>query len=219
MMTRPFAAFAALFMSSLFLLASPSAWAQKSLLQSSGEQSPEDAPPIQILSDSLVYDDEKKTSRFDGDVIMTRGMMTMRANRLDLREDAEGFQYGIATVNQGKRVYIRQERPEFFEVLQGLGERAEYDGKEESFDLIGRAQLTRYICGKPFDSISGERVRYNQKTDTYSAFSGPRSDNPDGRVRSIAQPRAKVDAAIQACQRLQASGAATPSVPTPSNIN
>jgi len=219
MTTRPFAAFAALFMSGLFLLAGSNAVAQKSLLQSSGEQSPEDAPPIQILSDSLVYDDEKKTSRFDGDVIMTRGMMTMRANRLDLREDAEGFQYAIATVSPGKRVYIRQERPEFFEVLQGLGERAEYDGKEESFDLIGRAHLTRYICGKPFDSISGERVRYNQKTDTYSAFSGPRSDNPDGRVRSIAQPRAKVDAAIQACQRLQASGAPTPSVPTPSNIN
>ena len=216
MMTRPLAA---LLMASVVLILGSNAAAQKTLLQASGEQNPEDAPPIQILSNSLVYDDEKKTSRFDGDVVMTRGLLTLRANRLDLREDAEGFQFGTATVSEGKRVYIRQERPEYFEVLQGLGERAEYDGKQESFDLIGRAQLTRYICGKPFDSISGERVRYNQKTDTYSAYAGPRSDNPDGRVRSIAQPRAKIDAAIQACQRLQSSGAATPSVPTPIDIN
>jgi lipopolysaccharide export system protein LptA len=225
MITRPFAAFAALaapaalIMSGFFLLASPNAMAQKNLLQATGENAPEDAPPIQILSDSLVYDDEKKTSRFDGDVIMTRGLLTMRAHRLDLREDAEGFQFGTATVSEGKRVYIRQERPEFFEVLQGLGERAEYDGKEESFDLIGRAQLTRFICGKPFDSISGERVRYNQKTDTYSAFSGPRSDNPDGRVRSVAQPRAKIDAAIEVCRRLQSSGAPVPGVSAPPNVN
>ena len=194
------------------------AFAQKSLLQATDPAQGGEAPATQILSDSLVYDDERKTSVFDGDVIMTRGLLTLRADKLELREDAEGFQYGTATVSKdNRRVYIRQERPEYFEVLEGLGERAEYDGKEETFDLVGRARLTRFICGKPFDSISGERVRYNQRTDTYRAFAGPRSDSPDGRVRSIAQPRAKVEAAIEACRRLQAGGADVPTAPAPIN--
>lgn len=170
-------------------------------------------PATQILSDTLTYNDADRTSRFTGNVIMTRGPLTLTADQLDLREDTEGFQYGVATVEPTKRVYIRQEKPESFEVMIGLGERAEYDGKQETFDLIDRALLVRFICGKPFDTISGQRVRYEQKSDTYRAFGGPGSDNPQGRVRSIAQPRAKIEAAIEACKQLQASGAQVPVVP------
>lgn len=175
----------------------------------------EEEPPTQILSNELTYDENTKTSVFTGDVIMTRGLLTLQSDVLSLREDTEGYQYGTATMTTDKRVYIRQDRPENFEVLEGIGERAEYDGKAETFDLIGKALLTRYICGRPFDSISGQRVRYFQKTDRYQAFSGPNSDNPDGRVRSIAQPRAKVEAAIEACRKLQASGAEIPKPPAP----
>lgn len=175
----------------------------------------EEEPATQILSNELTYDENTKTSVFTGDVIMTRGLLTLQSDVLSLKEDAQGYQYGTATMTSDKRVYIRQDRPENFEVLEGIGERAEYDGKAETFDLIGKALLTRYICGKPFDSISGERVRYFQKTDRYQAFSGPNSDNPDGRVRSIAQPRAKVEAAIEACRQLQASGADIPKPPAP----
>ncbi len=189
-------------------------YAQGSLLKSSAQTEGEE-PATQILSDALTYDDKTKTSIFTGDVIMTRGLLSLRSDELTIREDAEGYQFGTATVKDDKRVHIRQERPESFEVLQGLGERAEYDGKAETFDLIGRARLTRFICGKPFDSVSGERVRYYQKTDRYQAFAGPNSDTGDGRVRSIAQPRAKVEAAIEACRNLKASGQTPPTVPSP----
>lgn len=188
---------------------------QTQLMAAQNSDSTEPEPATQILSDALVYDDAKKTSRFTGDVVMTRGLLTLRADALDLREDSEGFQFGIATMDAGKRVYIRQEQPEDFEVLEGIGERAEYDGKEEAFDLIGKARLTRFICGNPFDTISGERVRYNQKTDTYRAFGGANSDNPDGRVRSVAQPRAKIDTAIEACRVLHTQGQLPPGVPAP----
>lgn len=197
----------------LALTLSTAAWTQSPLISSNGED--EEEPATQILSNELTYDENSKTSIFTGDVILTRGLLKLLSDELRLTEDEEGYQFGVATVGEGKRVYIRQDRPENFEVLEGLGERAEYDGKAETFDLIGRARLTRYICGKPFDSVSGERVRYFQKTDRYQAFSGPNSDNPDGRVRSIAQPRAKVDAAIEACRKLQDSGAQIPVPPAP----
>jgi len=175
----------------------------------------EEAPFTQVLSNSLSYDDLIKQSTFTGQVIMTRGLLNMHADILKLREDSEGFQHGTALADEGKRVYIRQEKPETFEVMQGLGERAEYDGKAQTFELIGRAVLTRYICGQAFDNISGDRVKYSQKSEVYQAFGGSKSGNPGGQVRSIAQPRAKADSAIESCQQLKASGGIIPTVPIP----
>lgn len=197
----------------VMLMSLPPAWSQSALLAASKDGQEE--PATQILSNELTYDENTKTSVFSGEVIMTRGPLKLVADELRLSEDADGYQYGSASVKAGKRVYIRQERPENFEILEGIGEQAQYDGKAETFDLIGKARLTRYICGKPFDSVSGERVRYFQKSDRYQAFAGPNSDNPDGRVRSIAQPRAKVEAAIDACRQLQASGSEIPTPPVP----
>ena len=165
---------------------------------------PKEEPTTTILSDTLHFDDTKRESTFNGNVVMTRGLMTMNADTLHLREDPEGFQYGTGTVKPGKRVLIRQARPEVYEVLEGVGVRAEYNGKSETFDLIGQAIVTRYICGQHFDTVSGDRVRYSQKTDVYEAFSGPDSANSGGRVRSVAQPRARADAAVAECKAKEA---------------
>ena len=173
---------------------------------------PAEEPSTTILSDTLRYDDTKRESTFTGQVVMTRGLLTLSSDVLSMREDAEGYQYGVATADAGKRVFIRQVRPENFEVLEGVGLKADYDGKNETFDLIGQAVVTRYICGKHFDTVSGQQVRYNQKTDVYQAFSGPDSFNPDGRVRSVAQPKARTEAAIAACRASQATNNPAPAL-------
>lgn len=160
-------------------------------------------PDTLIISDTLNYDDVKKESIFTGNVVLTRGNMTLHSDRLTMREDAEGFQYGTATVAAGKLVFLRQENPEKFEVLEARGERAEYDGKTEEIEMIGKAVVTRFICGKPFDNVQGERVIYRQKTESYQAFGGANSAAPGGRVRSLATPRARADAAIEACRKKQ----------------
>ena len=105
----------------------------------------------------------KKQSVFTGNVNMTRGLMTLTSDTLEMHEDAKGNQYGTATANKGKVVTIRQERPENFELIEGKGLRAEYDGTNSTFDLIGQAVVVRYVCGKPFDTIRGERVRAQRK--------------------------------------------------------
>ena len=160
-------------------------------------------PDTLIISDTLVYDDIRKESVFTGNVVLTRGNMTLHSDRLAMREDAEGHQHGTATVEGGKLVFLRQENPEKFEVLEARGQRAEYNGKSEEIEMIGKAIITRYICGKPFDNIQGERVIYRQTTETYQAFGGPNSSAPGGRVRSLATPRARADAAIEACRKQQ----------------
>lgn len=162
---------------------------------------PAEEPDTLILSDTLNYDDAKKESTFTGNVVMTRGQMTLNSDVLVTREDAEGFQYGTATADKGKLVFIRQETPEKFEVVEARGLRAEYDGKTETIEMIGQAIVTKFVCGKAFDTISGERVKYNQSTSVYQAFGGPNSAARGGRVRSLATPGAKAEAAAAACQQ------------------
>ncbi|CAB3690411.1 lipopolysaccharide transport periplasmic protein LptA [Achromobacter pestifer] len=166
---------------------------------------PAEEPSTLILSDTLHYDDVKKQSVFTGNVNMTRGLMTLTSDTLEMHEDAQGGQYGTATANKGKVVTIRQERPDTFELIEGKGLRAEYDGTKSTFDLIGQAVVIRYVCGKPFDTIRGDRVRYNEKTGTYEAQGGPNSAAAGGRVRSVAEPRAKSDAAVAECRKQQAA--------------
>ena len=144
-------------------------------------------PSTLILSDTLHYDDVKKQSVFTGNVNMTRGLMTLTSDTLEMHEDAKGNQYGTATANKGKVVTIRQERPENFELIEGKGLRAEYDGTNSTFDLIGQAVVVRYVC-KPFDTIRGERVRYNEKSGTYEAHGGPNSAAAGGRCARWPSP-------------------------------
>ena len=162
-------------------------------------------PSTMILSDTLHYDDIKRQSQFTGNVVLTRGLMKLTADKLEVNEDDAGNQHGSALADKGKVVTIRQERPESFDVIEGKGLRAEYDSNKSQFDLIGQAVVVRYICGKPFDTIRGERIRYNEKTGTYEAQGGPNSSAAGGRVRSVAEPRAKSDAAIAECRKQQAA--------------
>ena len=167
--------------------------------QSKAGASPAEQPNTQVTSDSMQYDDSKHESVFTGNVVATRGQLNIYADQLNVNEDKDGFQYGTATANKGKVVTITEDRPETYEHIEGKGLRGEYDGKKQQFDLIGHAVVIRYICGKPFDTIRGERVRYYQKTDIYEAQGGAGSAGPDGRVRSLAQPRSKTQAAMDAC--------------------
>ncbi|HLR12241.1 MAG TPA: lipopolysaccharide transport periplasmic protein LptA [Burkholderiaceae bacterium] len=167
----------------------------------SGAQENEPDPDTIVLSDTLDYDDNERESVFTGNVIMTRGDMTLHADKLVLVEDEDGYQYGTATVSTRPLVHIRQENPEEFEVIEAQGKRGEYDGKTEELTVIGQAVVTRFICGKPTDTIRGERVVYKQQTNTYHAYSGPESAAPKGRVRSLVQPRSKSDAAMEDCRQ------------------
>lgn len=171
-----------------------------------GKTAAADEPSTQVTSDTLHYDDNKRESTFTGNVVATHGQLTIYADKLVVSEDKDGNQFGTATADKGKVVTITEDRPATFEHIEGKGLRGEYNGKTQVFDLIGHAVVIRYICGKPYDTIRGERIRYYQKTDVYEAFGGPGSAGPDGRVRSLAAPRSKIQAAMDACRAAQAHG-------------
>ncbi len=158
-------------------------------------------PDTVILSDTLEYDDTNRLSTFTGNVILTRGNLNLKADRIVVNEVADGSQHAVATVSNSPHVLARQESPEKFEIIKGEGERAEYNSASEQLTLIGQAVITRYVCGKAIDSISGDRVIYNKTTDTYRALSSTTAGSSPNRVRSVARPRAHIDRAIAECQQ------------------
>src|SRR5690606_31227347 len=77
---------------------------------SAQQAAPDEEPETRIWADTLSYDDVTRESTYPGSVIMTRGLMTLHADTLVMREDADGFQHGVATVSSpDKRVNVREE--------------------------------------------------------------------------------------------------------------
>ena len=66
--------------------------------------------PMNVEADSLRFDDAKQTSQFTGNVVVTQGTLTMRADRMDVRQDAAGEQFGVAHGTKSKRAFFRQKR-------------------------------------------------------------------------------------------------------------
>lgn len=154
--------------------------------------------PTLVDADSLRYDDLKQTSVFVGNVVLTKGSLTLRADRLELREDPEGFQMGVATANSGKLVFVRQQREGTDEFIEGTAERAEFDGRNDRIHFISKAVVKRLACEQVVDEVRGQQITYDQRAETYSANGGPQAATPNQRVRTVIQPRDSGTAAAPA---------------------
>ncbi len=141
--------------------------------------------PINIESDRMSADDAKRTAVFEGRVMLTQGTLVIHADRIEVRQDREGFQYALAN---GNPVTFRQKREGTNEYVEGEAERAEYDGKAEQLQLFNRARLKR----EGGDDVSGNYIAYNSRTQEFSVRSA-KDAQPEtrGRVRAVIMPRNK----------------------------
>ena len=154
--------------------------------------------PMNVEADNLRHDDLKQTSVFTGKVVATKGTIVIRGARLEVRQDAEGFQYGTVTAELGTRAFWRQKREGADEYLEGEGDTIEYDGKADNVRFITRAELRRYRGSVLNDEITGAVIVYNNLTDVFTvdgqkapASSAAAGDTPapGGRVRAVLAPK------------------------------
>jgi lipopolysaccharide export system protein LptA len=139
--------------------------------------------PVNLESDRMNADDAKKTSVFEGRVVLTQGTMVIRADRLTIKQDSQGFQSGTA---EGNLATFRQKREGFDENIEGEAERIEYDSRAERVEFFNRARLRR-DCG---DDVVGNYISYDAKTEQFSVQSARGSAaSKDDRVRAIIMPR------------------------------
>lgn len=141
--------------------------------------------PVQIEADKMLADDSKKESVFEGNVVVTQGTLQIKGDRVIVRQDSEGFQYGIA---YGKPAAFRQKRDGVDEYIEGFAERLEYDGKKDFLQMFSSARLT-----KGTDEVRGDYISYNAKNEFFQVVGGGKpaatAGNPDGRVRAVIIPK------------------------------
>lgn len=149
--------------------------------------------PVNVESDRLTADDAKKVSVFEGRVIVTQGTRILRADRVTIRRDADGFTFAVA---EGKPATFREKREGTAdEWIDGEAERIEYDGRREFVELFVNARLAR-----DKDEVRGNYISYDTRAEVFRVQPSKDSAGPvkrEDRVRAVFQPKRK-DAATPA---------------------
>lgn len=148
--------------------------------------------PMNIEADTLRYDDVKQVSVFSGNVLLTKGSIVIRAAQIDVRQDADGYQFGIITGTQDTPAFFRQKRESLDEFIEGESELIEYDGRADVVKFVRKATLRRLRGAALADEITGGLIVYENLTDTFSvdgtAAKGA-TPAPGQRVRAVLTPK------------------------------
>jgi len=143
--------------------------------------------PVHLEADRVAIDDAKQTALFEGNVVLTQGTMQIKGERMEVRQDRDGFKYGITW---GKPAYFRQKRDGYDEVIEGWASRIEYDGGAEKMQMFDNARLQR---GQ--DEVRGNYISYDAKNEFFQVTGGGTPTSPSGtapgRVRAVIQPKPK----------------------------
>lgn len=146
--------------------------------------------PMNIESDAMRYDDLKQVSVFSGQVVLTKGTIVIRGARLEVRQDPDGFQFGVVTAEPGQLAFFRQKRDGVDEYIEGDGETIEYNGRADTVRFIKRAVLRRLRGATLADEVTGEVIQYDNTTDVFTVDGGtPRATGGRGRVRAMLTPK------------------------------
>jgi len=172
----------------LLVLVAPVAW---------GEKADKDKP-MNVEADALRYDDARQVSVFTGKVVLTKGTILIRGAKLDVRQDSDGYQYGVVTAEPGKLAFFRQKREGLDEFIEGEGETIDYDGRLDTVKFISKAQLRRYRGATLNDEFNGGLIVYNNITDVFTLDGAPAAGKssstgqpgaPAGRVKAMLIPK------------------------------
>ena len=143
--------------------------------------------PTNIESNKMSSDDARRMTIFEGNVVLTKGTLVVRADRIVVRQDADGFQFSTA---YGRPVRFRQ-KGEPKGGCDGLwtdGEalRIEIDDRNEKVELFERARVTR-----DQDVVNGDYIFLDQRTEFFSVSTakGAAPASPTGRVTAVLQPK------------------------------
>jgi len=138
--------------------------------------------PTQIEANRMHSDDAKRTSTFEGNVVVTRGTLNIRADRIVVRQDAAGNQFATATGNPVRFRQRQDPKPPDTEGvwLEGEAKRIELDEKAGKIELFDSARVNR-----GGEEVTGNYILVDQRSDLFSVTPG----KGEGRVRLTIPPK------------------------------
>lgn len=167
--------------------------------------------PTHIEANRMSADDTRRLSIFEGNVVLTKGTIIIRADRIVVRQDPEGYQLATAT---GAPVRFRQKADPKGDKegiwMDGEALRIEVDDRNEKIELFDRAWVK-----KDEDEVRGDYIFVDQRSEFFSAMSGKggASTGSDGRVRAVIQPKNKPEDAPPAPAAPKPAAAPAPAAP------
>jgi lipopolysaccharide export system protein LptA len=152
-----------------------------------GERADKDKP-TQIEANRMSADDTRRMNIFEGNVVLTKGTIAVRADRIVVRQDAEGYQLTSAT---GSPVRFKQKQdPKEGEKegrwMDGEALRVEIDDRKQTIELFENARVNR-----GGDEVAGNYIFVDQRSEFFSVTAGKGASQ--GRVRATIQPKASND--------------------------
>ena len=141
--------------------------------------------PINFSADQPAeVDFERRVGTLRGNVVLTQGTTTIRADRIDFKQNPDN---SLSATAYGNPVSFRQKKDGSDEYFEGFAQRAVYDGQKQTLELFDRALLKQGS-----DEIRSNYVSYNSATGIFKAEGRPDTpgvEGPGDRVRGVFQPR------------------------------
>lgn len=145
--------------------------------------------PVNLEADKVTVDDRNKVHVYEGNVVLSQGTLLIRAAKVVVTQDLEGYQRGVAYAPPGGLAKFRQKREGRDDYVDGEAERIEQDAKTEVTQFYNKAWVR---SGQ--DEVRGEYIQYNGLTENYLVTNGPNAtvvpgQQGGGRVRAVIMPK------------------------------
>lgn len=124
-----------------------------------------------------------------GNVIITKGTLLLKAEKVDVRETREGYHQAFASGVPGQPVTFRQGRDVPGESIDGVANQLEYDTRTETVRFIGNATVRRLRGAAVAEEVTGAVIVYDSRSEVFTLEAGTASPNPNGRTRIVMMPR------------------------------
>lgn len=145
-----------------------------------------------INFDSLDVDEVTQTRILTGNVVLTRGTLSMKSDRALVKETPEGYMSVTLTSGPGRVATFRQKRdggPDLW--MEGQAERIEYDERAEVVKLFSKAVVRETENGRLTNEIDGPYISYDSRREVATVRNDASGDSKvgGGRGTLIIAPR------------------------------
>jgi lipopolysaccharide export system protein LptA len=146
---------------------------------------------LMFLTDQARSDELNQTHVLTGNVTVTKGSIVVRGERVEVRDDAQGYQHISILPLAGKKAFFRQKREGVDEYFEGEAEAIEYNGQTNQVKLIGSAELRRLRGAVVTDKLTGSLIAYDNNSDVFSmnGQAAPGRTGVSGQAKGILTPK------------------------------
>ena len=149
------------------------------------EKADRDKPINFSADDASGINYETRSGSLKGNVVITQGTMTVRADRIEFKQNPDN---SLSATVYGNPLSFRQKKDAADEFYEAYAQRAVYDGQKELLELFDRALLKQGT-----DEIRSNYISYNTSSGAFKAEGRPDQPGPaagpGARVRGTFQPR------------------------------